>query len=450
MTKDYEEKPLQDLTQEEMELLAKDLLQEMGGPEQVQEYLELVNALLTGNNEISLILHYVAAEYLKRTGKKRAPVSEVFAFLGSLPENEINEITARITSDIEKVRENKPKRGAISAIPNAAAVHFLLRVLNNLKNDRTPQPSKNNRHERIISSVSKGSAIFTRESGGTVTTVKIKQAADILRKTGKTFAKVLAFTLQEMGRQNFPRELDIDLQDLVNPGAYSSRSHAKRAVIDFFDQQLNIEIGGKVMKGKKAITEEGGVMFYHWKTTTPGHITLSVNPKFNWEFVASFFSVLPEFTFSLPGSAFLLAWYIFYLARQNADAIRRKGTFTISLESVREYLGLPDPAQVKNRKYRQYIIEPIEDAIEAIEKKIETVPEAQGQAFTITPYGTETSDITEYLHGYLEIGLSGAFAESFISISEDAEKSRKKWEAVKLKEAAKLQAIEDRKSTAEN
>lgn len=448
--KSYEEKPLQDLTQEEISLLAEDLLQEFGGPEQVKEYLDLLNALLVSNTEISVIFSYIAAEYLKRTGKKKAPVEEVFAFLGSLPENEVDEITARITRDIAKIRGREKQRGAVSAIPNAAAVHFLLRVLNNLKNDRTPQPSKNNRHEQITTSVSKGSAIFTRESGGTVTTVKIKQAADIMRKTGKTFAKVLAFTLQEMNRQNFPRELEINLQDLVRPGAYSSKSNAKRAVIDFFDQQLNIEIGGKVKKGKRTITEEGGVMFYHWKATTPGHIVFSINPKFNWEFVASFFSVLPEFTFSLPGNAFLLAWYIFFLARQNADAIREKGTFTVGLESVREYLGLPDPAQVKNRKYRQYIIEPIEEAIEAIEEKLQTVPEAQGQAFTITPYGTETTNISDFLHGYLEIGLSGTFAQSFIDISEEAERSRKKWEAVKLKEAAKLQAIEDRKEAKEN
>lgn len=450
--KDYEDKFLSELTEEDKEELAKDLLQVFGGPEQVKEYLDLVNVLLTGKNEISVILHYAAAEYLKRTGKKSAPISEVFAFLGSIPEEDVDKIAAQIVADIERHRaKSQPiKRPEISAIPNAAALHFLVRVLNTIGNGRIPQRSKGNRHESIISSVKGGVAVFTRESEGTTTTVTIKQAEKFMKTSGKAFSKVFAFSLQEMNRQNFPRALSINLQDLVDAGGYSTKSNAARAIKRFYYSQLDIEIGGSIKKGRTTIKEEGGVMFYHWKAA-PGHIILYLNEEFNWDFVSSYFSVLPRFAYSLEDNAFMLIWYIFFLARQNADAIRKKGCFSISLEVIREYLGLPAPKQVKNRKYKQYIIDPIEKAIEDIERKIMTIPEAQGGKFTITPYGTDTSNISEYLQGYLEIGLSGAFAETFIELSEDAEKSRKHWQAVKEKEAAKLQAIAERtEKSAEN
>ena len=72
------------------------------------------------------------------------------------------------------------------------------------------------------------------------------------------------------------------------------------------------------------------------------------------------------------------------------------------------------------------------------------------------PVSDETAPIAEYLdNGYLKIGLTGAFAETFIAISRDRakqiEKAQKRQEritdrAIAINTAKKLEAEEDAKT----
>ena len=180
-------------------------------------------------------------------------------------------------------------------------------------------------------------------------------------------------------------------------------------------------------------------MFYHYRLKN-GYVTLSVNENFNMEFIANYFTIFPRFAYALSNNAFSLVRYIFFLARQNTQAIKEKGTFTIKLDLIRENLGLPAPEDVKNSKYIQYIIEPIEKAIEETEEALRNVPEAKEYGFTITPYTWDTGNIKKWLEGYLEIGLNGDFAETFIRIATKAEKDRVQWEKVKQAELARIAA----------
>ena len=330
------------------------------------------------------------------------------------------------------------------AMPNSAITLFLLRVL---ASGEELQASKGNRHEKITVKHEGTRTTYIRERKGAAPSkyeIRIEQAAEVMKKTGKTFARCLAYSLEQMTRQNFPREVVLPLQELVDRGSYSRIDNAKRAMQDFFETQKKITLGGTEKRGRRTIFEEGGVLFYHYKYRN-GVMTFAVNDNFNWDLIAAYFTVFPRFAYALSNNAFLLVWYIFYLARQNAEKIKAGQPFTISLEAVRAYIGLPDPAEVQNRKYRQFIMTPIEDAIEEIEEALHTLPEARDLAFTITPYGTDTSRIEEYLQGYLEIGLSGAFAETFARIAENTEAKRNSWEKAKLNAAAKLQAIEEKK-----
>jgi hypothetical protein len=223
---------------------------------------------------------------------------------------------------------------------------------------------------------------------------------------------------------------------------YSNTSNALRAFKEFFAQQRQILLGGSVKKYKKTIREEGGVLFYHYRIEN-GYVILSANENFNWGFLANYYTVFPRFAYALPLNSFNIVRYIFSLARQNKEKIKDHGKFTISLDAIRENLGLPSPEDVKNRKYKQYIIDPIEAAIDEIETALRTVPEAQEYGFTITPVGTDTSNINQWLEGYLEIGLKGDFAETFIKIASKAEADQNKWEKAKTAELAKLAAKKD-------
>jgi hypothetical protein len=118
-----------------------------------------------------------------------------------------------------------------------------------------------------------------------------------------------------------------------------------------------------------------------------------------------YITILPRWGYALQSeNAYMLLDYIYYLARQNTDKIRERGYFTISLDTIRQHLGLPSPEEVKDghgSDYNKLIIKPIEDAITAIEEKQE------GQLKIAPMYATDYKNIHEYLNGYLEIRMSG-------------------------------------------
>lgn len=373
---------------------------------------------------------------------------------GDSEPQQVIDIIAELLEDpeIKRILEKEMKASQkntlapLGSVPNGDSLNWLYRVISASKGGRLVQASAISRNEEITTQKKGDSLRFTRtnKQNGSTVIVEIAQADKYLQKTNKTFLKVLLFTLQKMTAQNNPLEVGFSLQELVDLGMYENTSNARRAVKAFFEQQKLTTLSGTVKMGRKTVKEEGGVLFYHYKITN-GFVTLSVNENFNMNFIAPYFTVFPRFAYALPNNAFSLVRYIFFLARQNAQAIKDKGTFTISLEAVRENLGLPSVDAVRNRKYRQYIIEPIEKAIEEIEEALQNVPEAKEYGFTITPVGTDTSNIKEYLKGYLEIGLNGDFAETFIHLATKAEKDRKKWEGIKNAERAKIAAREEAK-----
>ena len=209
--------------------------------------------------------------------------------------------------------------------------------------------SNGNRHEKITAQQYGDKVRFIRENkqNGSTVIVEIDQADKYLRKTNKTFTKILLFALQKMTAQNNPLEVGFSLQELVDLGMYYDTSTARRAVKEFFSQQKLTTLSGTVKKGRKTVKEEGGILFYHYKINN-GFVTLSVNENFNLDFIANYFTVFPRFAYALSNNAFSLVRYIFFLARQNTQAIKEKGTFTIKLDLIRENLGLPAPEDVKN------------------------------------------------------------------------------------------------------
>ena len=371
--------------------------------------------------------------------EKRANAKNIVEILAELLED------PNIKAEIEKeAAAQRMTLEPLGSMPNGDSLNFLLRVFNGSKGGRRLKNSNVTRGEKLTLQ-QKGNAIrYTRENKGNIVTVEISQAEAYLQKTNKTFTKVLLFALQKMTAQHFPLEVGFSLQELVDLGMYSTTSNAGRAVKDFFDQQKLTTISGTVKRGKKTIKEEGGVLFYHYRLKN-GFVTLSVNENFNMEFIANYFTVFPRFAYALSNNAFSLVRYIFFLARQNTQAIKDKGTFTINLEAIRENLGLPSVEDVKNRKYKQFIIDPVEKAIEEIEEALTSVPEAKEYGFTMVFHGTDTTNIKEWLQGYIEIGLKGDFAETFIKIAQKTEQDREQWEKAKQKELAKIAAREEAK-----
>lgn len=339
----------------------------------------------------------------------------------------------------------------LESMPNGEALFVLSRILS-AKNGRPIKERANDRHEKIKAIQKDDNYRFERTSSkkNSIVIVELYDAKEYLQKNNTPFLKVLLFILQKMAAQNFPLEVGFSLKELVSLGIYSNTNNARRAFKEFFNQQKKITLTGEVKKGRQTIKEEGGILFYHYEIKN-GYVKLSVNENFNMEFIAPYFTVFPRFIYGLKNNnAFSLGYYIFYLARQNTKSIKEKGTFTINLDTVRDHLGLPtvEEARQSGRKYKQYIIDPIEDAIKDIEMALLNVPEAKDCNFTITPYIPETSNINEWLDGYLEIGLKGDFAKTFIEISTKAEQKKEKFEKLKAAELAKIEAKKEKTSSA--
>lgn len=332
----------------------------------------------------------------------------------------------------------------LESVPNADILNFLFCVLSS---GRKIESNPKNRHVRISSQISKDQAHLrfekTNKAKNSTLIVEVSQADNYFKKTNKGFLKILMFALQKMTAQNFPLKVGFSLQELVDLGIYSNTSNARRAVRDFMQQSFATILRGTVKKGKEVIREEGGPLFYHYEIQN-GYVILSVNENFNIKLLTTYFSVFPRFAYALSNNAFSLVRYIFFVARQNTKAIKEKSKFNISMDAIRENLGLLPANEVKNRKYKQFIIDPIEKAIEETEEAIRKAPEAQRYDFTITPYmkHENTTNINEWLEGYIEVSLNGDFARIFVQLATNTEKRIEKMERAKQTQLARLAAKE--------
>lgn len=363
----------------------------------------------------------------------------------------LEDIIRRIVEDPALLRElekearrmEKRELPALGALPNSEPLNLLYHVMIGSKGGRVIKGSNTNRHEELtLTRKPDGSITYTRNNKGNVTTIDIKSANLLFENYHKGFTKILTFVLQEMAAQNFPHLLGFPLKELVDLGMYTTTSNAGRALNDFFLKQDNILIGGQAKKGNRAIAQTKSKLFYNLDISKSGFVTLSVNEQLNWEYLASYFTVFPRFAYKLKTNAFALVRYIFFVARQNGKKIKDSGKFTISLDTVREQMGLPTIEQA-GKNPGKLIIKPIEDAITEIEDALQSVDEAKEYGFTITPVKTGTNKVNEWLQGYLEIGLSGKFAETFIQIATKAEREQEQWEKAKREQLARIAAREE-------
>jgi len=406
-------------------------------------------------NEYAEMIKMLAADPDGLTQKQLEEIKEIIKLLLSVdekkepdgetivPQNLIEPLTMMLYYTIQCIDERSAPQ--LAPMPNGSAINFWIKSLSGSKGGRVAKKSKRSHSEEVTATQHGDKVSYTRKSRSGTITIEFDQASNYLGNSNKGFSKILLFSLQKMAEQNFSLRIGFPLQELVDIGAYKTTDSARRAVKDFFNQQKLTTISGSLKKGRRTIRETGGILFYNYDINN-GYVTLSVNNEFNMEFIATYFTMFPRFAYGLKNNAFSLVWYVFSLARQNVKSIKEHGYFTISLEAIRAALGLPDVEDVANRKYRQYIITPIEEAIEEIEEALQEVPEANDYGFTITPRGINTKNIDEWLHGYLEVGLNGDFAETFIQLAEKEEKKRARIERLKEKELAKLIA----KNEAEN
>ena len=263
------------------------------------------------------------------------------------------------------------------------------------------------------------------------------ELADIDKMTGsnKPAKKLFVLSLIKANEQAiFNGELGRDyisfpLQELIDIGFYKTIQSARNGFKTALDALTDIKVSGEIQKTKKNKVSVIGLHPFRKAWIERNQCYIQLESDFNWSFIAQYFTILPRYYFKLPNRASDLLYYIFFLARQHTRDIEERGYFTIGFRAIQHRLQLP--SEIDNGNPYRTIKQPIEEAIEELETEHSLL--YGNTEFSLLPVYDEAASIKDYLdNGYLRVGLTGAFAETYIEISKDTAK--------KIEQAEKRQA----------
>ena len=235
-------------------------------------------------------------------------------------------------------------------------------------------------------------------------------------KQGSSVRKMFIYLLSQTAAQALNNgemvkpKIIISYDDLISKKMYKNARTAGRGIERAFDVLSKIRIMGYTSRrGKNQTREqvEAGVLFYHMAKTGKGSVIISLNENINWGYIAQAYTMLPDVYYALPSNAADLLQYIFYLARQRHEEIKKnKGEFKISYRSIQRFLMLPDEETAANPTSQ--IKNPIEDAIGKI------LDNVSPELIELDPDKTEYVNITEYLDKHrLSIRIKGEYLKYF-------------------------------------
>ncbi len=280
---------------------------------------------------------------------------------------------------------------------------------------------------------------------GSIVTIELARAKELFKGRVRGGAKMYNFFLQKTNEQYRQEKTTFLLQELVDLGIYANKDSAYRGIKTITDKMMNMHIEGIMIeyeggKKKERRNIKAALIAQRDISYTACHISLPPIIRENTKYI----TILPEWNYRLSENGFMLLDYIYFLARQNAEKIKKEHIFKISLEAIRVRLGLPTPEKA-GKDPKRLILEPIEKAIEDIEDQ------RDGTDIKITPvYNPDYKNIHEYLQGYIEIQLDKKAEAYMFKIAKDKEKELKQIE--KRKEKARLiievKAEEKRKTQA--
>ena len=302
-----------------------------------------------------------------------------------------------------------------------------------------------NANEKIsVNSDEDGITITRSTKGGESHSIKISNLN--FRKRNIKTIQIFSYLFQKLAATPGAKTVYVEYDELVKIGMYETIDGARRGVHNFYDffhgtdEKGKKHIPGVTVKGvfkiKRSKVNQKERDLVIGRDLTEGGQTVFFNPYCDLRIFTAFTSFFPLWAYRLNNlEAFLLVRYIFYTARMNGGKFKRPDKadsieghqykyFTLMLDSIRDAIGLPSPADVTGRKYKEKIRTPLEEAIEDVEAEIERIndPE-QSVLVTLTPIGTdEAKNIEAYLRCEIEIGIIVTFADKFIKAAKEHEK----------------------------
>jgi hypothetical protein len=266
------------------------------------------------------------------------------------------------------------------------------------------------------------------------------------RGTLQGVKKVWRFAIQKLMQQSVnqitPETITIDLEEMVSLGMFTNVDNAYRA-IDKMVQKMGLFHISQTFKGARENTsEQGGFMFYACERIGT-RASISVNTKFGFDFFKKQYTYFPaKWAYRLADSAFSLTEYVFSLIRQNAEEIKKNGSFKIKLSTIQDQLGLCSVEEVRekhNRRFNDFIKQPIKQAVEKVNSAAKEDKEIDGH-LKITIQTKDDGKIEAWLAGYMVITANGAYTEYLNEIADNKALYRETYKEEKIKAAAKRKA----------
>lgn len=330
--------------------------------------------------------------------------------------------------------------------PSSAAPAFMQDAMANIRNLKTYQKRQSEiSHGKKTISVSTGSSSTkikseTKNTHGTNQVIEFDNK--VLSRINKASAKLLVFVLSEAQRQTHKgilSNLDISfpLKDLVDCGMYSTMQNARRGFENTADALTSIKWSDK---SKKTGDYDLQVCFTGAKIKN-GICTVQFNERLNWKEVFKQYTLIDPKIYQFDTNPFRLMLYVYTQARLDAcrESLVEKGYFDLSIKSIANKLGLPDT------RPREYVIDPIEKAVEDIEKLYcPSNTDNEFLGFEFINWDLPAKRLLE--EGKLRVIMKGEFVEDIKKAHQQL--TQKKEKAIKENEKRKAAAMA--KAAAEN
>lgn len=355
----------------------------------------------------------------------------------------------------EKVRNVKP-------MPTGSAINTIIDVINagqdGVKGVEA-LPERKNKISHTKYTVARGDPLnkdsdkFTVRhdiSGGRGHVSVELSSAMITNLSGYSVAtkKIFALILEKINEQAFndghlTRDyIEFSTQEVIERGIYSVYQSAVKGLKNAMHTLTNIKLEGEIKFRKDSTVSFSNnymlAVLFPTAENKRGQWHIRLNDDVNWGFLLQAFSILPIYYYSLPNRASELLYLIFAIARQHTEDIKKRGYFTISFRVIQQALHLPDEDKTKHTT--QDIKDVILAAIDEIEKTHRECFVNDETMLFLSPEYDDDWPITQFLNkGYLQVSLTGIFAQPFIAIEDDKTK--------RLKEAKRRQqkALEAKK-----
>lgn len=227
--------------------------------------------------------------------------------------------------------------------------------------------------------------------------------------------KVFDVMMREVQRKGCPETITIPLNYFAENGIYSDLDGAYNGVKTICGKLFEVEVSGESMvyagkeRKRKPFEKSRVISAYGIKNS---ELKVSFAPIYRQS--APYFTIMPDWSFRLPNTAYVLARYLMEIARQRTEKIESTGCFRISIDAIRIKLGLPSP-EAAQKKLKEKIREPIERAIDAI-KNEQKLHDDEWMLEISEDCLAKPKTTREWLQGELIVRVSPKIAEHMATI----------------------------------